>query len=165
MSVELITPQRFSEITSRFATLPPIAVVGDIGVDKYTIGEVKRISPEAPVPVLEVTEEKFKLGLAANVSNNLQALGIKSTLFGVVGDDHHADLLIKLLQQQKLSTQGIVKAKNRPTILKERVSSGQQQICRIDYEKQIDIDGPAQTNLCQQIKKHLPLHKALIVED
>ena len=72
----LITLNRFSEITKKFHEIAPIVVIGDVGIDKYTFGEVKRISPEAPVPVLEVTKEWLKLGLAANISHNLKTLGV-----------------------------------------------------------------------------------------
>ena len=79
----LITLERFNELTRKFNSLSPIVVVGDVGIDKYTFGEVKRISPEAPVPILEVTKEWLKLGLAANISHNLKTLGVQSTLCGV----------------------------------------------------------------------------------
>jgi bifunctional ADP-heptose synthase (sugar kinase/adenylyltransferase) len=70
----ILTQEKFQSIISAFPSLKPILVVGDLGVDKYTYGEVKRISPEAPVPVLEVSKEWNKLGLAANVSDNLKSL-------------------------------------------------------------------------------------------
>ena len=77
----LITENRFQEITTKFNSIKPIIVVGDIGLDKYTFGEVRRISPEAPVPVLEVSREWLKLGLAANISHNLKTIGVESTLW------------------------------------------------------------------------------------
>src|SRR5690554_7279940 len=97
----ILTPQRFNEIIASFNSLKPILVVGDLGVDKYTYGEVKRISPEAPVPVLEVTKEWNKLGLAANVSDNLKSLGVESSLCGVIGDDSRANLVEHLLEERR----------------------------------------------------------------
>ena len=80
--MEFIESNRFKEILEKFNHIAPILVFGDVGIDKYTYGEVERISPEAPVPVLNVTEEWFKLGLAANVANNFLALGAKATITG-----------------------------------------------------------------------------------
>ena len=73
----LTQKKRFEEVINKLSEIGPILVIGDVGIDKYTFGEVNRISPEAPVPVLEVKKEWFKLGLAANVSDNLQELDVK----------------------------------------------------------------------------------------
>lgn len=161
----IISPERFKEITSKFKNLDPIMVVGDIGIDKYTFGEVKRISPEAPVPVLEVTKEWLKLGLAANISHNLNTLGVKSTLCGVVGDDNNANLFDNLLEDEKLNTWGIVRTKSRPTIFKERVTTNTQQICRIDYESSESIDLDTEQKILVRVDKFIESHKALIIED
>ena len=83
--MNFISQERFENLVKNLSGAGPIMVLGDLGIDKYTLGEVNRISPEAPVPVLQVTEENFKLGLSANISNNLGSLGIDSTLCGVVG--------------------------------------------------------------------------------
>ena len=92
-----------------------------IGVDKYTYGEVNRISPEAPVPVLEVAREWHKLGLAANVADNLQGLNIDSTILGIVGDDANGDIFYKLMVENQLKSEGIIREKNRITTYKERI--------------------------------------------
>jgi rfaE bifunctional protein kinase chain/domain len=162
---DMISLSRFNEITSKFHSIEPIVVVGDVGIDKYTFGEVKRISPEAPVPVLEVTREWLKLGLAANISHNLYTLGVKSTLCGVVGDDNNANLFDNLLEDEKLNTWGIVRTKSRPTIFKERVTTNTQQICRIDYESSEPIDDETEQKLLQRIEEFVKGHKALIIED
>ena len=161
----IISPERFNEITSKFNNLEPIVVVGDVGIDKYTFGEVKRISPEAPVPILEVTKEWLKLGLAANISHNLNTLGVKSTLCGVVGDDNNANLFDNLLEDEKLNTWGIVRTKSRPTIFKERVTTNTQQICRIDYESSDPIDQDTEQKILLRVDKFIETHKALIIED
>ncbi len=120
------------EITSKFSDLN-ILVIGDIGVDFYSQGEVKRISPEAPVPVLNVEKEWKKLGLAANVAENLSSLGIKCSLLGLSGDDTLADEMKKLAEDSNIEIH-CFKDPSRRTILKQRVLAGNQQICRIDYE-------------------------------
>ncbi len=161
----IISPERFNEITSKFQNLEPIVVVGDVGIDKYTFGEVRRISPEAPVPILEVTKEWLKLGLAANISHNLNTLGVKSTLCGVVGDDNNANLFDNLLEDEKLNTWGIVRTKSRPTIFKERVTTNTQQICRIDYESSDLIDQDTEEKILLRVDKFIETHRALIIED
>lgn len=140
-------------------------VVGDVGVDKYTYGEVKRISPEAPVPILEVTKEWQKLGLAANVTDNLQSLGVSSTLCGVIGNDSNGNLFEDLLEEHGLKTWGIVRSLNRNTILKERVTTNIQQICRIDYESKDLIDADALNKLTNRTKDLNKDHSGLIIED
>lgn len=162
---DIISINRFNEITAKFETLAPIVVVGDVGIDKYTFGEVKRISPEAPVPVLEVTKEWLKLGLAANISHNLTTLGVKSTLCGVVGEDNNANLFDNLLEDEHLNTWGIVRSKTRPTIFKERVTTNTQQICRIDYESSDPIDAETEQKLLLRIDEFVKNHEALIIED
>ncbi|MBF0365464.1 MAG: D-glycero-beta-D-manno-heptose-7-phosphate kinase, partial [Oligoflexia bacterium] len=112
----------------------PILVVGDSGLDKYTYGNVSRISPEAPVAIVEVHKEWHKLGLAANVNDNLRELGAASTLLTVVGNDRSGDLFASIIKERGLTLDGIVVDKSRLTTLKERVTTKTQQICRIDYE-------------------------------
>ena len=162
---DIISVTRFNEITSKFNSIDPIVVVGDVGIDKYTFGEVRRISPEAPVPVLEVTKEWLKLGLAANISHNLRTLGVKSTLCGVVGDDSNANVFDNLLEDEKLNTWGIVRTKSRPTIFKERVTTNTQQICRIDYESSEYIDEETEQKILLRMDEFVKNHQALIIED
>lgn len=161
----LITENRFLEITKKFQNIDPIIVVGDVGIDKYTFGEVKRISPEAPVPVLEVTKEWLKLGLAANISHNLKTLGINSTLCGVVGNDNNANTFESLLEDESLNIWGIVRSSSRPTIFKERVTTNTQQICRIDYESSESIDQDTENKLLSRVDEFAKNHSALIIED
>ncbi|MFZ4714029.1 MAG: bifunctional heptose 7-phosphate kinase/heptose 1-phosphate adenyltransferase [Bacteriovoracaceae bacterium] len=161
----MISENRFHEILSRFHTILPVLVVGDVGIDKYTFGEVRRISPEAPVPVLEVTKEWQKLGLASNVTDNLQSLGVTSTLCGVIGDDNMGNVFEHLLEEQKLKTWGLVRVSNRSTILKERVITNTQQICRIDYESKEPIDSETKNKILSRTNALNPNHSALIIED
>lgn len=156
---------RFQEIINSFEKLKPILVLGDLGVDKYTYGSVNRISPEAPVPVLEVVKEWEKLGLAANVADNLKSLGVLSTLCGVIGEDTNGPALLNLIKDSGLSSDGVVKVANRMTTYKERVVTETQQICRIDYETKEDIDLDCASRLFKHIKSLKDSHGAIIVED
>jgi rfaE bifunctional protein kinase chain/domain len=158
-------PQQLKSILDSMSQISPILVIGDVGLDKYTIGEVRRISPEAPVPVLEVREEQLKLGLAANVSHNLHALQVKSTLCGVVGEDRRANQLEGLLEEKKISTWGIVRCPERMTTYKERVTTYVQQICRIDYETSQELSTQTLSKLQERVLSLADQHAALIIED
>ncbi len=157
--------ERFNEIMTRFSTLKPIVILGDVGIDKYTQGVVRRISPEAPVPIIEVDSEWEKLGLAANISHNLKEIGIESILCGVVGDDTRAPLFEDLLEESGLKTWGVVRDAERPTIFKERIVTSTQQICRIDYEKKQFISKEVEDRLIQRLEDFLADHDAVILED
>lgn len=163
--MNLISEPRFTEIIKDFNSLPPILVLGDVGIDKYTYGNVSRISPEAPVPVLEVTKEWLKLGLAANVSDNFDTLGVKSTLLGTIGDDLNGDIFLNLLKERSLSPSGIVRIPKRQTIFKERVTTNTQQICRIDYESSVPLTMDSQETLFNKISELERTHGALLIED
>ena len=161
----LISENRFNEVLEKFKSVKPLLVVGDVGIDKYTYGEVKRISPEAPVPVLEVTKEWLKLGLAANISHNLQTLNIPSTLCGVVGEDKNANIFEELLEDNSLKTWGLVRTSDRPTTFKERVTTNTQQIVRIDYESSDVISETTEKKFIKRIEELSPAHSAIILED
>lgn len=161
----MIELKRFNEIMQKFKSLDPILIIGDIGVDKYTKGEVKRISPEAPVPVVEVYEEWNKLGLAANVSDNLQSLGVKSTLCGIIGNDANGNCLENLLEEKDLSTWGIVRCPERMTTFKERVVTDIQQVCRVDYESKNELIADTFERLMGRISEFVQSHSAVVLED
>jgi rfaE bifunctional protein kinase chain/domain len=161
----ILTQEKFQSIISAFSSLKPILVVGDLGVDKYTYGEVKRISPEAPVPVLEVSKEWNKLGLAANVSDNLKSLEVASTICGVIGEDSRAELVEHLLEERGLNTWGLVRDKSRMTTYKERVTTSTQQICRVDYETKDQIDDEVFKRVMGRINEFSQNHSGVIIED
>lgn len=161
----ILTQDKFQQIVTSFSKLKPILVVGDLGIDKYTYGEVKRISPEAPVPVLEVTKEWHKLGLAANVSDNLKSLEVSSTLCGVIGNDPRASLVEQLLEERHLKTWGLVRDSSRLTTYKERVTTATQQICRVDYETKESIDEETSRRVSTRIQEFSANHSGLIIED
>lgn len=160
-----LTQEQFEKIVGKFDELLPILVVGDLGIDKYTYGEVRRISPEAPVPVLEVEKEWNKLGLAANVSDNLKSLEVSSTLCGVIGDDERANLVEHLLEERGLRTWGLVRDRSRHTTFKERVTTATQQICRVDYETKEPISEEILKRLFSRIEEFAVNHSGVILED
>ncbi len=111
-----------------------IAVIGDLILDKYIYGEVDRISPEAPVPIVRVLREKYVPGGAANVAANISTLGGNAYLFGIVGDDQYKDILLQKTAEMNIPTSGIFTDSNKTTIRKTRVIGLNQQLLRIDHE-------------------------------
>jgi rfaE bifunctional protein kinase chain/domain len=121
------------------AATTTVAVVGDVMLDRYFWGSVARVSPEAPVPVVDVDDESFHLGGAANVAANLQSLGATPLLCGVVGDDGMGRTLRHVATEQGLSDRGLVIDPSRPTTVKTRVIGNNQQIVRLDREQRSAI--------------------------
>ncbi|UCD35007.1 MAG: D-glycero-beta-D-manno-heptose-7-phosphate kinase, partial [Nitrospiraceae bacterium] len=111
-----------------------ILVIGDLMVDQYIWGKVKRISPEAPVPVVEVTEENLHLGGAANVASNITSLGGKVFVAGAIGSDDTGKVLVNKLAETGLSTDGVIVDGSRATTVKTRVIAHSQQVVRFDRE-------------------------------
>ncbi len=142
-----------------------ILVIGDSGLDRYTIGLVERISPEAPVPIVLVQEEKLKLGLAANVADNVRALGGCPLLLGVVGKDRGAEDFKALLKKSQIKGVHLAVDRSRRTVLKERVVSDRQQLVRIDYESPHKISKEVELRLLRKFEKLLPTVDGVIVED
>lgn len=142
-----------------------VLVVGDVGVDRYTLGLVERISPEAPVPVVLVQEEQLKLGLAANVADNIQALGGTPWLVGIVGNDRGAQDFKKLLRSVGVSGGHLVTDRSRRTVLKDRVVSDRQQLLRIDHESAHAIERKVEDQVIEKVRALLPRADAVILED
>ncbi len=116
-----------------------IAVIGDVMLDRYFWGEVKRISPEAPVPVTRIKDMKSTLGGAANVAANLAGLGCRVFMGGVTGDDDNRQILEQIMKDAGIDCKGLVKSKSRRTITKLRVLGGSQQMLRLDFEEPGDL--------------------------
>lgn len=165
MNNTIISQNRFTEIVDSFSGIDPIFILGDIGIDKYTYGDVERISPEAPVPVVEVKKEWTQLGLAANILNNLQDLQISASMCGVIGQDPHGKSFIEMLQVKGLETDLIVSMATRPTTYKERITTATQQICRVDYESKSYLTAEEEDALFNKIQKKSGSYRALIIED
>ncbi len=136
-----------------FKEIPNITalVIGDVMVDAYLFGSVNRISPEAPVPIFDVKNRENRLGGAANVALNLKALGAKTLLAGVVGEDTKGDIFLDLLQEQQIGKEGIVRLKNRPTISKTRIIAGSHHILRVDEEDKQHINQAEQAEFMEKI--------------
>lgn len=148
---------RFNQLT--------VLVVGDVMIDSYLWGKSSRLSPEAPVPIVNVVRKEKRLGGAANVALNVQALGAMPLLCSVIGDDLAGADLLRLMEEQKLPTDGIIKSAERITTVKERIMSGGQQLLRIDAEIETDLLEHESAHLIQQYSKLLPLADVVIFED
>ena len=140
-----------------------IIVIGDIGLDKYCEGVVERISPEAPIPVLSVKNKYIRLGMAANVANNIVALGGFPILLSVIGSDNSAQDLIKELSNNHIDPLHLKVDPTRPTTTKERFLTKQQQIVRVDNETIEQISD----ELCQEIMSFLSAHQVdgIVIQD
>ena len=124
-------------------TTPRVVIIGDLILDRYVSGEVTRISPEAPIPVLAARSSELRLGGAGNVAANLRAMDASVEIAGIVGDDGHGRDMRALLEEQSIGTEGVLVDPSRPTIEKTRMMSGVQQMIRIDWEDARPIDGEA----------------------
>lgn len=142
-----------------------ILVVGDVMLDQFIWGHVARISPEAPVPVVDFQRESFMPGGAANVARNLAALDAHAELFGSVGRDEAARRLIALLREQRVGCADLVASRTRATTLKTRIVAHQQQVVRIDRETRGGLDGPLTARLLAGVKAKLSRADAVIVGD
>jgi len=140
-------------------------VLGDLMLDRYLWGQVSRISPEAPVPVVEIEEEYSRLGGAANVGNNIAALGAVPYLVGLVGDDNSGRELQELIATQGLPTHGIVVDRERPTTVKTRVIAHNQHVVRTDRENRAKLSDEMCRRVQSVIVELLPQIDAVIIED
>lgn len=124
-----------------------IAVIGDLMLDEWYWGNVRRISPEAPVPVVEVRDHTYTLGGAGNVANNLAALGASVSVFGVIGDDDAGDRMLELFRALRVDVRGVVRTTSRPTTQKMRIVAHNQQVVRADRESTASVDGRMLTSI------------------
>jgi len=141
-----------------------VLVVGDLMVDKYIHGDVVRISPEAPIPVVDVKNEWYTLGGAANVARNLRFLGLEPIVVGFVGNDDNAWRLRDELDRYDMNSEGIV-YRDMMTTEKIRIGTEQQQIVRVDREDKTEASWQAIDNLVSKINRLLPTCDAVIIED
>ncbi|MCE9626902.1 MAG: D-glycero-beta-D-manno-heptose-7-phosphate kinase, partial [Candidatus Eisenbacteria bacterium] len=142
-----------------------LLVLGDLMLDHYLWGRVERISPEAPVPVVEVSRETSSLGGAGNVAANLAALGATPVLVGLVGEDPRAQQLFDAFKAAGVDTRTIVRDATRPTTMKTRVIAHSQQIVRADWESRADVQGDALKGLLATLEREMSSADALIVSD
>ncbi len=142
-----------------------VLVIGDIIMDEYVWGDVSRISPEAPVPVVAIKQETKMLGGAANVIHNMAQLGAKPVLCGVIGEDGAGEIILSSIQQMDLRIDGIVKEQERPTSVKTRVVARNQQVVRFDRESCRDIRTESIQKILHFIGKNLRNLDAIVVSD
>lgn len=142
-----------------------VAVVGDLMLDRFVWGRVSRISPEAPVPVVEIEREDYQLGGAANVARNLASLGGSPLLVGTVGTDEASATLRRTLVARGLSDENVVEVRERRTTVKTRIIAHHQQVVRTDWESTDDLGGEAEEQLLSSLDRLISRCEALVLSD
>lgn len=160
----MISKTRLRKILSSFKKVN-IAVVGDMMLDEYLIGKVSRISPEAPVPIVNITENNFLLGGAANVIKNIKSLGAQAEAYGIIGNDENGRKFSLELTSSGINPAGIIAEPSRPTIVKSRILAQGQQLIRLDWEKDCAISEKTEEKLLTRFKKNIKKTDAVIMSD
>ncbi|NOS92687.1 MAG: D-glycero-beta-D-manno-heptose-7-phosphate kinase [Cyclobacteriaceae bacterium] len=142
-----------------------VLIIGDVMLDSYIWGSVERISPEAPVPIINVKKRDHRLGGAANVALNVHALGAKPVLCALIGDDDDGKKLVQRLHEKNLSVDGIIVSTERPTTVKTRIIASHQHVVRVDDESDKVTSSTEQEQLWKRIEKLLPQSDVVIFED
>ncbi|MCI0614593.1 D-glycero-beta-D-manno-heptose-7-phosphate kinase [bacterium] len=151
------------QIISRFPSLR-ILVLGDFMLDHFVMGRVDRISPEAPVPIVDVDTEQFHLGGAGNVVMNGKTLGAQMVPLGVIGNDWAAERIHELFLEEQLPSDGLLTSE-RPTTLKTRILAHQQQVVRVDREQRTPISDELQNQLANQFLEMIDSVDGVIISD
>jgi len=160
----IIEESRIESIFSHFSE-KPIIILGDVMMDRYLWGEVNRISPEAPVPVVEVKEETLHLGGAANVAINVCKLGAEPYLIGIIGNDLKSEIFNILLGDNGIRSDCIIIDKNRPTTVKTRIIANNQQVVRADQESTEEIGPELEDEIYEMVDSKIDHARALIISD
>ena len=142
-----------------------ILIIGDVGLDEYVIGSVRRISPEAPVPIVEVNQEDKRLGLASNVAANIASLGGTPFLLGVVGEDSTAEVFKQQLKNNGCSAEYLIVDGDRPTTRKLRVMAGQHHVVRVDFERKKFLTKSVEEKVLNRAKDLSPKCDGVILQD
>lgn len=142
-----------------------LLVAGEVGIDEYIWGDTRRISPEAPVPVVEVDATSYRLGLAANVAQNIVSLGARATLVTVRGKDADGDKLAEMLTEAGIRDAVFVADPSRPTLRKVRVIAQRQHVVRVDYERVHQLDAKLARQFTETICDLIPSTDGIIVQD
>lgn len=153
-----------NKLINQFENIP-VLIIGDVMIDAYLFGNVDRISPEAPVPIVAVNKKESRLGGAANVALNLVSLGAKPILCSTIGNDSEGHELIDLLLKSNINAEGIIKDNDRITTVKTRVISQNHQMLRIDNENAEVLNTEQTKLLIAKIETLLPIAKIVIFED
>ena len=156
--------QSVSELINGFSRLK-VLIIGDLMIDSYTWGRVSRISPEAPVPVVNVIRRESRLGGAGNVVLNIASLGATAVICSVIGDDAPGRELQKIILDSNLSTEGLIVEPGRMTTVKERIIAGSQQVVRVDSEMESSISSSSHKALLAHIKDSISDVDVIIFED
>lgn len=159
-----LTIKRLNALRNKFNNLK-IAVVGDMMLDCYFWGDVKRISPEAPVPVVEVGNEFYRFGGAANVALNINKLGGIPVPVGVIGYDNYGTIFTSLISDSKITDDGIIVDEERPTTAKTRVIADSQHVVRIDKESKQNIGKKIQLKIYNYLEKNIKNLDGIILQD
>ena len=144
---------------------PRVAVVGDLILDRYVVGDVARISPEAPIPVLAARSEELRLGGAGNVAANLAAMGADVAMVALVGDDGRGRALRELLEELSIDASGVAIDPERPTIEKTRLLSGVQQMLRVDREDASPLEGEGAARVLEAARAAVERADAVVLSD
>jgi rfaE bifunctional protein kinase chain/domain len=155
------SPEKIVESFSKLNVL----IIGDVMLDSYIWGAVERISPEAPVPIINVRKKDFRLGGAANVALNVHALGATPILCALIGDDEDGKKLLQRLDDKKISKDGIVTSSFRPTTVKTRIIASQQHVVRVDEESDKVVNQEEEKLLLERIEKLMPACHVIVFED
>jgi D-glycero-beta-D-manno-heptose-7-phosphate kinase len=159
-----LSPRRVRDILTTAANTR-VLVIGDVMLDQFIWGHVSRISPEAPVPVVDFSHESYMPGGAANVAHNLAALGVKTEMFCAIGDDPAGAQLKSLLKEQQVGVAGLVAIDARPTSIKTRIVAHQQQVVRVDREAKQELGADDVQSLLRVLARHVDDADAVIVGD
>jgi rfaE bifunctional protein kinase chain/domain len=160
----LLTETRVDELFQQMEG-KRIAVIGDLMLDRYIWGSVSRISPEAPVPVIDMENEQARLGGAANVAKNIKSLGGDPLLVGVIGSDNSGKQLFEIIRESQFSPDGLVIDPSRPTTVKTRVIAHSQHVVRIDREMKTDISHIIQEKVLGVLRANIDSIDGIILED
>jgi rfaE bifunctional protein kinase chain/domain len=155
---------RMESITSQIGR-SRVLILGDVMLDEYLFGSVERISPEAPVPVVEIQSDKLLLGGAANVTANVRALDNVPILIGTIGEDDAAERVRRLLAERRVSSDYLVVDKSRRTTIKTRIIAHNQQVVRADREDRRDLDAAVEEEVYGRILKAIDTVQALVLSD
>ena len=159
-----LTQQRADEVLRR-ASERSIIVYGDVMLDEFVWGDVTRISPEAPVPVVDIRRESVHLGGAANVLANLVALGVRASVFGVVGNDSAGERLRAELKEVGAPADTLVVDDDRPTTLKTRIIAHSQLVVRADRERRTPVEAETEERIIEALQRAIPEADAFVVSD
>ncbi|MCX6542873.1 MAG: D-glycero-beta-D-manno-heptose-7-phosphate kinase [Acidobacteria bacterium] len=161
----VLSAARARELVARFGN-GSVLIVGDVMLDHFVIGRVSRISPEAPVPVVEHDHDEYRIGGAGNVANNVGALGGAVELVGLIGEDRDAEILCGELRACQIGCSGLVSEPSRRTTTKQRiVTTRNQHVARVDYENDADAGPAAEQALMARVERHIARASVVVVSD